>query len=157
MGEPIIKMKIGIFLLLSIFIVFGCADQIEPKSLVGKYVANNKKAAETLEINANGSYSYHYKPNSSEINDSDKWSFENANASYLEHYNFKSSEINNSNKWTFEYEDGVPTITFNGFIFGSRGYAKEPGFWGVEVERSLCGTLKLTIDPDMNYYFSKTN
>jgi hypothetical protein len=125
-----LKMKIAIFLLLNLFAVFGCSNQIEVKSLVGKYVANHKKAADTLELNADGSYIYHYKSD--------------------------STEIKNSNKWSFEYVDGKPTITFTGFIFGLPGYgSKEPGFWIVEVRKSLGGVLKLTIDPDLGYYYSK--
>ena len=86
--------------------IFGCSNQIESKALVGKYVANHKKALDTIELNADGLYIYHYKAG--------------------------SIEIKNSNKWSFEYVDGKPTMSLRILFLGFRDMVQKSldfGLW----------------------------
>jgi hypothetical protein len=57
-------MKMGFFLMINLFMIISCSNQIESKELVGKYVANHNKAEDTLELNVDGSYNYYYKSDS---------------------------------------------------------------------------------------------
>lgn len=120
-----------IFLLNSITIFSGCSGEIDIKTVIGNYVANHQKGTDTLELRPDGTYNYQYIfPD--------------------------GGEIKISNKWEFNNSDGKPIITFHKFIFGLPGYgSKDPGFWIVEVKRTLTGDLRLVIDPDLNYYYIK--
>ena len=98
--------------------------------LIGKYIANHKKGIDTLELKKDGTYIYYYK-------------------------SADGKELTNTNRWQFEYQNKEPRITFEKFFFGLPGYgSKVPGFWDVEVEKSG-KTLRLCIDPDLNYYYEK--
>jgi hypothetical protein len=98
--------------------------------VIGKYIANHKKGINVLELKPDGIYIYYYR-------------------------SADGTELKNSNKWEFEYQNNEPRITFEKFIFGLPEYGtKRPGFWNVKVEKSK-KTLRLCIDPDLNYYFDK--
>jgi hypothetical protein len=118
-------------LLIFFFIVIGCAEKIDQSMVIGKYQANHNKSTDTLEVLADGTYIYKYKM------DDGKY-------------------LTNNNTWEFKYLDNKPTIIFSSFIFGLPGYGtKKPGFWFVEVEKAFRGNVRLYIDRDLNYYYSK--
>lgn len=98
--------------------------------VLGKYSANHKYGIDTLAINSDGTYDYYFR-------------------------SIDGAELTNTNRWHFETQSNEPRITFDKFIFGIPGYgSKEPGFWDVKVEKSG-KTLRLRIDPDLNYYYEK--
>ena len=127
------KNRTGYLLLVAgLVVIFGCTSKVDRSMVVGKYYANYKNAVEILELKPDGSYEYYFKSPA----------------------NF---EIRHSNRWEFGYEDGIPIITFDQFVFGFPAYgAQIPGFWRVEVERSFWArNLRLGIEPDVGYYFEK--
>jgi hypothetical protein len=108
----------------------GCSEQVDQSMIVGKYIANHKKGIDTLELKADGTYTFYYK-------------------------SADGTELTNTNRWEFEYQNKEPRITFEKFIFGLPNFgSKEPGFWNVKVEMSG-KTPRLCIDPDLNYYYEK--
>ena len=111
----------------------GCSPTIERRALLGKYVANHGKGLDAIELKHDGSYVYFYRSSS-------------------------GKEFRNAGRWTFYRQDNAPRITFNDFVFGLGGYGgAKPGYWDVEIERSWRGELRLSLDPDLNYYYLKQN
>ncbi len=119
-----------IMVVFALFGLLGCTEQIDRAMLVGKYTANHGKGVDTLELKSDGTYNYYFK-------------------------SVDGKELTNTNRWEFESQGKKPRITFEKFIFGLPGYGSEkPGFWDVEVEKSG-NTIRLCIDPDLNYYYEK--
>ena len=110
--------------------LLGCSEQIDQSMLIGKYIANHGKGIGILELKSDGTYIYYYKATD-------------------------GKELTNTNRWEFAYQNKEPRITFEKFIFGLPEYGtKMPGFWDVKVEKSG-KTIRLFIDPDLNYYYEK--
>lgn len=145
---------------LSVYLVFiatmlpfltGCDRKINLGDIPGTYIANHGLGEDTLIISADGTYQQFYVGK-------DGKRFENKN----------SWEVEPSDKTYVRNKEGV-AITFNKFIsavtrFESMApeYAKKysyksspPGYWFVEVERTLRGTFKLCFDPDLDYCYIK--
>ena len=126
------KIKILFILVMSVFILSGCSSSpknVDPKIILGKYVANHEKGIDELEIKADGTYKYYFKSNG-------------------------GREITNSGAWELESKENDTYITFNKFIFGLYGYgSKEGGFWIVKLEKKLSGKFQLCIDGDLDYYY----
>jgi len=117
-------------IVLALFGIIGCSNQIDRSLLVGKYIANHGKGVDTLELKSDGTYFYYYR-------------------------SVDGKELTNTNQWKFDYQDKEPRITFEKFIFGLPGYGVNvPGFWDVKIESSG-KTIRFCIDPDLNYYFEK--
>lgn len=121
-------------LLFALAASIGCTKAIDRSMVVGKYNANHNKGSDSLELRADGVYLHHYT-------------------------SADGKELANTNRWKFEYQDGKPIITFVQFAFSLPGYGtKYPGFWIVEVKKSIIGnTLHLCIDPDLGYSYIKQN
>jgi len=105
----------------------GCSKPVNKSDLIGKYVSNYAKNADTLEIKSDGTYVHTFKETSGSV-------------------------TSNTNSWDFAFEDGKPRITFSKFSFGPDGGSKISGFWDVEVERHG-RKLRLIVDPDLNYFY----
>jgi len=119
-------------LVLALFVSIGCTKAIDSFMVIGTYKANHGKGSDVLQLQADGIYLYRYT-------------------------SADGNELNNTSKWEFEYRDGKPTIAFSRFVFGLPGYReKGPGFWIVEVEKSIIGnTIHLCLDPDLGYFYDK--
>ena len=119
------------FVLVTLVTCLGCSRMIDRSFVIGRYEANHRKAIDNLQLNSDGTYVHYFKTH-------------------------ESKEFKASDKWEFEYTNGKPTITFSKFSFGLSGYGTaQPGFWIVQVERSLTGDIRLCIDPDLGYYYVK--
>jgi len=121
--------------LLAIVALTGCAryqtssDALQRRDVIGKYVANHGKGLDLIDVRQDGTYAYTYRPSTG------------------------GEELRNTGSWSLHYDDGKARITFHDFVFGWREYGGPmPGYWDVEVERSL-GKLRLCLDPDLNYYY----
>jgi len=119
----------NLFILLLVFCA-SCQKPADRALVIGKYLSNNKSATEMLNVKSDGTYEYYYKGSA-------------------------GKEITNSDKWIFEYWRGKPLVTFSHFIFGWKETESRPAYWAVEVERSLFGNIKLSINSDLDYYFVK--
>jgi hypothetical protein len=125
----------------------GCSKDVDRSMVIGTYVANHNLGIDTLVIKADGTYRYFFKDKNGKV-------------------------FTNSNKWVFEYFDGNPIISFEDFIFvhdeekrelikgilekeGIKTKSDGKGFWGVYPKTSLFGKIRLSIDPDLNYYYEK--
>lgn len=126
-------MSKSFIILISCFVLLNntsCTQKIERSIVVGKYIAKQDNGIDILELKSDGTYIYYYRF-------------------------YDGMELKNSNKWEIEYQNNETRITFDKFIFGLTGYGtKRPGFWNVKVEKSK-KTLRLCIDPDINYCFEK--
>jgi hypothetical protein len=108
----------------------GCSHRIDREAIPGKYVANYDKGAEAIELRRDGTYVYDCRLNN-------------------------GNELDNVDHWTFGYEEGEPRITFSHFLSCLPEYGAKRGYWDVRVERSWLGVLRLPLDPDLNYYYTK--
>ena len=110
-----------------------CSPTIDQRAVPGSYFANHGKGLDAIELKQDGTYVYIYQSRGGE-------------------------EFRNAGRWTFYRQDNAPRITFTDFVFGLRGYGgAKPGYWDVEIERSWRGELRLSLDPDLNYYYLKQN
>lgn len=112
-----------------LLVLTSCSKPIERADLIGKYTANHKKGLDVLDIKDDGTYIHTYQPAVGEA-------------------------VTNSDHWEVAFEKGEPRITFSKFTFGFGVGSKVSGFWDVKVERSG-NQLRLSIDPDLNYYYEK--
>ena len=121
----------GVVVVATLSVSAACSSAINRASVVGKYIANHGKAFDAIDLNQDGTYTYLYRPKS-------------------------GAEFHNSGRWTLYREGSEARITFRDFIFGLPGYGGgPPGYWDVEVETSWAGKLRLSINPDLNYYYVK--
>jgi hypothetical protein len=111
----------------------GCVIPIDNDEIPGRYVANHKKVLlDMVEIRADGTYTYQYKTVSGD------------------------DDFTNTGTWIIEDHAGRTYITFNKFVFVLPGYGSgRPAYWPVEPLRSLTGSIRLTLDPDLGYYYVK--
>jgi hypothetical protein len=108
----------------------GCGN-ITRDDVLGKYLANHGKGLDEIEIKPDGTYFHACK-----LHD--------------------GSSTENSNQWNLHFEKDKPRITFSNFRFCFPPYSKTPpGFWDVDIDRSLMGSLRLDIDSDVHYYYKK--
>lgn len=109
----------------------GCSQSFNKEQLAGKYVANHPYGNDYLILTVDGTYFYSY----TDVND---------------------NKTINENKWFLEHKNEKTIITFSEFNFALPDYGTDsPGYWVVEVKESLLGEIRLTIDPDLDYYYSK--
>lgn len=108
----------------------GCSRKVDRAAVVGEFLANHSKGLDAVDLEQDGTYVY-----TCHLKDQKEWT--------------------HTDHWNFYYQEGHPRITFDNFIFCVPEYAKHPGYWDVEVERSATGKLELSLDPDLNYYFVK--
>jgi hypothetical protein len=114
------------------FLLAACNDTFTTDEVSGEYVANYDLAFETLIVNRDGTYSYYFRSPD-------------------------GTETSNAGQWKLEQHMGQPGLTFSSFKFGLPEYGTDrPGYWNVEIERTLFGRLKLCFDPDLGYCYIKS-
>lgn len=120
-----------IILVFIVVLLLGCSQIYNREQLSGKYVANHPYGKDYLILNADGTYRYSYTDKNGET-------------------------TINENKWELEYKNQKTIITFFQFDFALPDYGTDSaGYWVVEVNRSITGSYRLIIDPDLNYYYQK--
>jgi hypothetical protein len=109
----------------------ACSRRTDRPAVCGRYVANHGKGLDALDLKSDGTYIYNCH-----LND--------------------GSTFHNTGVWKFYYDGKEPRVTFDQFAFCLPGYGgRRLGYWDVEVERSWTGRLRLTLDPDLNYYYER--
>lgn len=142
-----------VFMVMMFSVLSGCDREIKLGDIPGTYIANHGLGEDGLIVNADGTYRQFFVGK-------DGKRFENKN----------SWEVEPSDRTYVRNKEGV-AITFNKFIsmatrfesidpeyakkHGYEGSQYEPGFWFVEVEKTLCGTLKLCFDVDLDRCYIK--
>jgi hypothetical protein len=125
----------ALLVLITVWGSTGCSPRLqrslERPDVFGRYVANHGKGLDVIELSPDGTYLYAYRSSD-------------------------GKEFRNKGRWTFYRQDGAPSITFDDFEFGLNGYGSgKPAYWDVEVEASWLRELRLSLDPDLNYYYLK--
>jgi len=98
--------------------------------VIGRYSANYGNGVDEIELKQDGSYIH-----SCHLNN--------------------GKELHNTDRWTLHYQGDETRITFNHFAFCLQEYGATPGYWDVKIDKSWIGTLRLSLDPDLGYYYAK--
>ena len=126
-----------VMLCFGILFISGCSREVRASDVAGSYTANHGKGIDTLEINADGTYSHSYK-------------------STLEG---DDTAFSQDGKW--ELEQGGGRIVFERYI---KGWSWRPGAEVDLTPRSkntvvkksiIAGKVKILIDVDSNYWYEK--
>jgi len=117
----------------SCFVLFSdyFKSTISRSDVIGEFNANHGKGLDKILLQEDGTYIHTFQNGTERI-------------------------ISNSEKWTFTDRSGESRLTFNNFTFLQGVASDKSGYWDVEVER-LSGTLRLNLDPDLNYFYKKND
>jgi hypothetical protein len=114
--------------------ICACSNSIERRTVVGRYTERHGSGVAVLDVKEDGTYDYVYGRG--------------------------MDSLRLAGKWSFGYFEGEPRLRFENFLFGIPGYGtKVPGTWDVEVEKRLFhfGEISLCLDPDLGYYYVKSD
>lgn len=122
----------ALFLIATLCALCACSKAVDPIEIPGRYQADHGKGQDILDIAADGTYSY---------------SFASPN----------QNKVENKGKWSATSENGKVAVTFEHFRFGLAGYGTEkPAFWVATAERCKGGAPCFCLDPDLNYYYTRS-
>jgi len=124
------KLRVA-FLSLLVLLLLGCSKKIRREEVVGRYVANYGKGADTIEVAQDGTFKQICRLTG-------------------------ESESTNTGRWNISYFEDEPRIAFDGFVFCLPEYRNgKRGSYDPSVQKSWRGTLRLTLEIDLNYYYEK--
>jgi len=125
------RLCFGVVLIL-LSLTLACSRAIDRTSLVGKYTGNRGKVVDEIELREDGLYTHDFsRPADGKI-------------------------FHASGHWVFHRDGSHPRITLHDSIYGNGPYPwPRRTYSDAYVKASWTGKLRLSLDPDSNYYYAK--
>jgi len=118
--------------LMTVSVSLACSRAIDRTSVIGKYTGNRGKVVDELEFNDDGTYSNVFSRSAD------------------------GKIFHASGHWVFHRDGSHRRITLHDSIYGNGPYPwPRRTYLDAEIKASWTGKLRLSLDPDSNYYYAK--